>query len=149
MSLPTNFVDDVLDSSMSGRRRYLPIANQDGTTSFEDQTIYTQTGSSFGAAQINATNAAVNNLMYYIGPFDLTAGIQTYVFTDSNFHADRDTCDVEIIVDDSDGSLEAWSDAEPSFVFAEGSFTVNFAQATASAIHICHVGIKNITLQGA
>lgn len=59
-TLPTNFKDDILDPSMSGKRKYRLIDNGDGTVSFEDVTTYTQAGSDFGAGQINATNQAVN-----------------------------------------------------------------------------------------
>lgn len=59
-TLPTNFKDDILASSMGGKRRYNLIQNDDGTYSLEDVTDYTQTGSDFGAGQINATNKAVN-----------------------------------------------------------------------------------------
>lgn len=60
-TLPVNFKDDVLASAMNGKRRFNMIQNSDGTVSFEDVTDYTQVGSTFGAAQINATNEAVNN----------------------------------------------------------------------------------------
>lgn len=59
-TLPTNFVDDILAPSMGGKRKYRIIDNGDDTYSFEDVTEYTQTGSEFGAGQINATNQAVN-----------------------------------------------------------------------------------------
>ena len=59
-TLPTNFKDDILASSMGGKRRYNLIQNDDGTYSLEDVTEYTQTGSDFGAGQMNATNKAVN-----------------------------------------------------------------------------------------
>ena len=59
-TLPTNFKDDILASSMGSKRRYNVINNSDGTISLEDVTTYTQVGSTFGAAQINATNKAVN-----------------------------------------------------------------------------------------
>ena len=59
-TLPVNFKDDILASSMGGKRRYNLIQNSDGTYSLEDKTSYTQTGSDFGAGQINATNQAVN-----------------------------------------------------------------------------------------
>lgn len=59
-TLPVNFKDDVLAASMGGKRRYRLIHNSDGTVSLEDTTTYTQVGSNFGAAQVNATNAAVN-----------------------------------------------------------------------------------------
>lgn len=59
-TLPTNFVDDILAPSMGRKRKYRIIDNGDDTYSFEDVTDYTQTGSEFGAGQINATNQAVN-----------------------------------------------------------------------------------------
>lgn len=59
-TLPTNFKDDILSSSMGGKRKYRIIDNGDDTYSFEDVTDYTQTGSDFGAGQMNATNQAVN-----------------------------------------------------------------------------------------
>lgn len=60
-NLPVNFKDDILKGNMNGKRRFNMIQNSDGTVSFEDVTEYTQVGSTFGAAQINATNEAVNN----------------------------------------------------------------------------------------
>jgi hypothetical protein len=60
-NLPVNFKDDILKENMNGKRRFNMIQNGDGTVSFEDVTEYTQVGSTFGAAQINATNTAVNN----------------------------------------------------------------------------------------
>lgn len=60
--LKTNYVDDVLDSSKNQLRKYQQIQNDDGTVSFVDVTEYTTTGTSFGAKDINDTNAAVNEL---------------------------------------------------------------------------------------
>ena len=60
-TLPVNFKDDILAPSMGGKRKYRIIDNGDGTYSIEDATDYTQTGSDFGAGQINATNQAVND----------------------------------------------------------------------------------------
>ena len=59
-TLPTNYKDDVLATSMGKKRRYNLIQNDDGTTSLEDATEYTQLGDNYGAAQLNATNQAVN-----------------------------------------------------------------------------------------
>lgn len=59
-TLPTNFQDDILATTANGRRKYNIINNADGTISLEDVTEYTQTGSDYGAKQINATNTAVN-----------------------------------------------------------------------------------------
>ena len=62
MELPVNFKDDVLASSMDGKRRYNMITNSDGTVSFEDVTTYSQEGSNFGSAQINNTNGEINKI---------------------------------------------------------------------------------------
>ena len=59
-TLPTNYKDDVLATSMGKKRRYNLIQNDDGTISLEDVTEYTQVGNNYGAAQLNATNQAVN-----------------------------------------------------------------------------------------
>lgn len=59
-TLPTNFMDDILAPSAGGKRKFTITALGDGTYEIEDVTDYTQTGSDFGAGQINATNQAVN-----------------------------------------------------------------------------------------
>ena len=59
-TLPTNFIDDIFAPSANGKRKFTITSNGDGTYSLEDATDYTQTGSDFGAGQINATNQAVN-----------------------------------------------------------------------------------------
>ena len=60
ITLPTNYRDDILNTSAEGKRKYLMSYNQDGTVSFEDVTPYEQVGSDFGAGDINATNEAIN-----------------------------------------------------------------------------------------
>jgi len=60
MALKTNYVDDVLDSSMSGKYRYTSVENSDGTVSFTDSTTYSQKGDEFGAKEVNAICEAVN-----------------------------------------------------------------------------------------
>ena len=59
-TLPTNYKDDILNTSVEGMRRYQMIYNSDNTVSFKDVTPYDQTGSDFGAGDINLTNQAVN-----------------------------------------------------------------------------------------
>lgn len=61
-NLPTNFKDDILNTSVNSKRKYRMINNSGGTVSFEDETDYTQEGSEFGAGQINATNDAINKI---------------------------------------------------------------------------------------
>lgn len=60
-TLPTNFIDDIFAPSANGKRKFTITSNGDGTYEIEDVTDYTQTGSDFGAGQINATNQAVND----------------------------------------------------------------------------------------
>lgn len=60
--LKTNYVDDVLDTTKNQLRKYQQIQNDDGTVSFVDVTEYTQVGISFGAKDINDTNAAINDV---------------------------------------------------------------------------------------
>lgn len=50
------------DAVFSGSRKYTMTTNGDNSVSFTDTTSYTETGSQFGAADINATNGAVNRL---------------------------------------------------------------------------------------
>ena len=61
-NLKTNYVDDVLDTTKNQLRKYQQIQNNDGTVSFVDVTEYTQVGTSFGAKDINDTNAAINDV---------------------------------------------------------------------------------------
>lgn len=60
ITLPTNYRDDILNSSAEGKRKYVMSYNQDGTVSFEDVTAYDQVGSDFGAGDINTANEAIN-----------------------------------------------------------------------------------------
>ena len=60
ITLPTNYRDDILNSSAEGKRKYVMSYNQDGTVSFEDVTVYDQVGSDFGAGDINTANEAIN-----------------------------------------------------------------------------------------
>lgn len=61
MSLATNFKDDILASS-NPKRKYQMIYNDDGTVSFQDVTAYSQTGSVFGAKEVNEERAAINKI---------------------------------------------------------------------------------------
>lgn len=61
MALKTDYKDDILDVSQNTKRKYTMIENQDGTVSFDDETVYSQEGDSFGASDINAITEAVNS----------------------------------------------------------------------------------------
>lgn len=76
--LKTNYVDDVLDTTKNQLRKYRQIQNDDGTVSFVDVTEYTQVGTSFGAKDINDTNAAINDVN---GKLDIKNKIITCMVT--------------------------------------------------------------------
>ena len=63
--LRTDFKDDVLASGVTNRSYQM---TEDSTThyvSFEDVTVYQVEGDTFGAAEFNATNEAVNKCVEY------------------------------------------------------------------------------------
>ena len=59
MALRTDYKDDILDLTQNAQRKYRMITNDDGTVSFEDVTVYSQVGDSFGASQLNEIANAV------------------------------------------------------------------------------------------
>lgn len=67
-TLRTNYQDDILDTSVNLRRKYLVTENEDGSVSLEDVTEYTQNGDVISAQDINAINGQINTN---------TAGIET------------------------------------------------------------------------
>lgn len=73
--LKTNYKDDVLDTSKNEKRKFRMIQNDDGTVSFDDATEYTQQGDAFGAADINATNAKINEQTQSLGKVLATSGV--------------------------------------------------------------------------
>lgn len=67
MALRTDFVDDVF----SGDRKYTMTENGDGTVSFTDETEYSQTGDTYGAAEINEQNAYINGKGIVVSSTDI------------------------------------------------------------------------------
>ena len=82
--LKTNYVDDVLDTSVNVKRKYRMIQNADGTVSFDDVTTYTQNGDSFGAKDINDTNAAVNELNSNLTDINYTNTVRSWTYLKNN-----------------------------------------------------------------
>lgn len=60
--LSTDFKDDILSDS-SGRRKFQMIDNGDDTYSFVDVTDYSQTGSVYGAKEVNEEREAINAII--------------------------------------------------------------------------------------
>lgn len=60
--LKTNYQNAVLNINRNIHTKYRQIVNADGTISFEDVSDYEQTGDSFGANDMNTTNAEINLL---------------------------------------------------------------------------------------
>ena len=68
MALRTDYKDDILDLTQNTKRKYRMVTNADGTVSFDDVTVYSQVGDSFGAAELNEIANSVNeggSNMYY------------------------------------------------------------------------------------
>ena len=80
MSLKTDYKDDIL--ATGNLRKYQMINNSDGTVSFQDVTVYEQTGDIFGAGDINKTNQAVNE------KFDSDDVVDPMETTEHGFAAD-------------------------------------------------------------
>lgn len=58
-ALKTTYKDDIMSSS---QRKYAQTNNADGTISLTDKTVYTQTGDTFGANDINAITKNINQI---------------------------------------------------------------------------------------
>ena len=74
MALRTDYKDDILDLTQNTQRKYRMITNADGTVSFEDVTVYSQVGDSFGASELNeianAVKSASGGIQYIHGDVD-------------------------------------------------------------------------------
>lgn len=111
--LKTDYKDDILDTSQNTKRKYAMSENQDDTVSFDDETEYLQEGDSFGAQDINATNAQVNTNTGAIADINdnlaqtpITVGGETLSTIDDKLNflvgniisiLDREICNVFII----------------------------------------------------
>lgn len=61
--LPTNLVDDIIDTSVSDNRMFRLTEVEPDTYTFEDVTQYKQKGSLFNAERVNETNGVINSLI--------------------------------------------------------------------------------------
>ena len=88
-TLKTDYKNDMF----TGMRKYNKIDNPDGTISLEDATTYQQTGDIYAAADINATNQAVNEFYTEFGSkntenentFTALKAVKTATFTVSGW----------------------------------------------------------------
>lgn len=60
--LATNFVDDIIDTSVNAHRKYkmTAVSGETDTYELEDKTTYTQQGTPYNASVVNNTNGTVN-----------------------------------------------------------------------------------------
>lgn len=123
MALNAEYKDALFD----GQRRYQIAQNDDGTYTILDVTTYTQEGDRFGAADINATNGAVNKLLVPreislpasgwsdTYPYEQTVDIEGITAEDSLrvigvVHADGNTEDQDKAIDKAAGYLMFYAD---------------------------------------
>lgn len=62
-NLSTDYKDDILDTEINTKRRYRMTTNADGTVSFTDETSYAQTGTQYGAKDVNEERATINEII--------------------------------------------------------------------------------------
>ena len=62
MSLRTDYVNAELNTEVNANTKYEMTENQDGSVSFTDVSVYSVTGDTFGAGDLNATNTEVNRV---------------------------------------------------------------------------------------
>ena len=84
MSLKTDYKDAIFKE----KRRYKMIDNGDGTVSFDDVTDYTQEGTQFGAADVNAITRLVNNSLQVVS-WDKETGTLITKYVDGAGDADE------------------------------------------------------------
>ena len=138
--LRTDYKDDVLDVS-ANTKRIFNLVDQDGNVvvanvSIQDITKYTQEGDTFGAADINATNEAVN------GKFDSGDVVDRMETTESGFAADalavknqfseqnKNISEQQIVLDNYSDRLASIESIMGSYVEStSGSFVISGLQA--------------------
>lgn len=113
---------DYTDAVWSGLKRYREINNEDGTVSFQDETVYSNKEKSFfGAKEANRMNEALNTLMSMVeNGDDLYTAFQNYfaqqktqfesasgqTLTDFNAHVDAKTAECDTRSEEAMQELE-------------------------------------------
>ncbi len=71
--LKTNFQDDIINTLVNEDRQFEMIQNTNGTVSLKDVTVYDQTGSNYGAMEINKSNDTINQLIDHTSNIENTS----------------------------------------------------------------------------
>lgn len=102
--LSTDFKDDILASS-NIKRKYQIIYNDDGTVCLEDVTAYSQTGSIYGAKEVNEERAAINNIderrLVTLDEIDLVTEEGYFVDAKAAAELNRKTNDIPVMLADN------------------------------------------------
>ena len=138
--LKTNYVDDVLDTSVNGKRKYNMIQNADGTVSFDDVTTYTQNGDLFGAKDVNDTNTAVNELNENLTAFD----VDTQTYSTETFKFAKSGEDLGML--DEEGNFMAFGGSGKIYYIGEVTADSNF-DATFDLKNISDVDYTKLTIR--
>ena len=75
--LSTKFKDDILNTEVNEKRKYRMIYNSDGTVSFEDVTVYSQTGTAYGAKEVIEEREKINELLDILFPIGIVITLST------------------------------------------------------------------------
>lgn len=125
--LKTDYVDDIPASGVT-KRSYTMTENGDGSVSFTDVTDYQTRGDTFGAADINATNVAVNKCTEY-ATGTLAANATSVTLTSNIFF---DGGHVEVYV--PAGKVQDL--VVSNVVVTDGSATITFSSSVNTASRI-------------
>lgn len=106
--LSTDFKDDILDPS-NVNRKYKQIVNNDGTMSLQDETVYQQTGSVYGAKEINEERIIINYLQKQTIEVDSRLSMLEHMTLKNDFSVpiSIDGLTTTLLVDDSGKSVVA------------------------------------------
>ena len=139
MALRTDYKDDILDISKNEKRKYNMITNPDGTVSFEDVTVYSQVGDTFGAADVNKITVALNNTEGSVR-YDSDTDMIQIKDADGNWH-DWASGGLKIL-DVNEIALDDWIKEADSFL-SSSSLSVNpFVGTTVGGNSAYNIGAK-------
>lgn len=148
-NVSTYYQNDVLNSSMNGRRRYNMINNPDGTVSFEDVTDYTQVGSDWTAGDINLFAKNINES---VGKSEFVGynGYCSDIATDINFDDFSDSVNLPKTIDnDTKGKLNEFKGGIRRITFiSEETAIVEIIGNSISGVENTILEIRVVTKDG-